>query len=164
MFDVNQLRLQIEALIAEYPDLADDEILRADMLDGSTDIKEVLAALFNSVDDNKTMIVAITDRLQQLSARRARFARRVEFLRGLMLQVMQSADLKKIELVEATLSQRNVPPQIVGEVNADALPDDLCTIKREPNRTKIREALMERREIIGLALSNSPPTLVVNVK
>src|SRR5258706_1709556 len=86
MFDVNQLRIWIEALIADFPDLADDELLRADMLDGSTDIREVLTALFNSVDDNKSMIAAVTYRMQELSARRARFARRVEFLRGLMLQ------------------------------------------------------------------------------
>lgn len=164
MFSVDQLRIQIEALIRDYPDLADDEMLRADMLDGSTNIQEVLTALFHSVDDNKMMVEATTARLQELTERRARFTRRVEFLRELMLQVLQSANLKKLELAEATLSQRNVAPQIVGEVDPEALPDDLCRIKREADRTAIREALLANRKLPGLGLSNSPPTLTINVK
>jgi hypothetical protein len=164
MFNIDQLRRDIEALIRDYPDLGEDEILRADMLDGETDMRSVLTMLFNTVDDNKTMIEAVTARLQQLSARRARFARRVEFLRELMLKILQAADLKKIELAEATLSQRAVPPQIVGEIDVEQLPDDLVRIKREPDRTAIREALLARREVPGLALSNSPPSLLVNAK
>jgi hypothetical protein len=164
MFNIDQLRRDIEALIREYPDLGEDEILRADMLDGETDLRSVLTMLFNTVDDNKAMIAAITERLQQLSARRARFGRRVEFLRELMLKILQSAQLRKIELPEATLSQRTVPPQIVGEVDADALPDDLCIIRREPNRNAIREALLNDRAVPGLSLSNSPPALLVNAR
>jgi hypothetical protein len=164
MFNIDQLRRDIEALIRDYPDLGEDEILRADMLDGETDMRSVLTMLFNSVDDNKTMIEAITARLQQLSERRARFGRRVDFLRELMLKILQAADLKKIELAEATLSQRAVPPQIVGEIDVEQLPDDLVRIKREPDRTAIRAALLQRREVPGLALSNSPPSLLVNAK
>jgi hypothetical protein len=164
MFNIDQLRHDIEALLREFPDLADDEILRADMLDGETDITTVLTELFRTVDDNKSMIEAMTSRLQELSARRARFGRRVEYLRELMLRVLQSANLKKLELPEATLSQRAVPPAVIGEVDVDALPDDLVRITREPNKTAIREALLAHREVPGLALSNSPPSLAVRVK
>lgn len=164
MFDIDQLRIQIEALIRDYPDLAEDEMLRADMLDGSTDLREVLTALFHSIDDNKIMVDAVEERLRELMGRRGRFNRRVEFLRELMLKLLQSANLKKIELGEATIYQKNVPPQIVGEVDVDALPDDLVRIKREANRTAIREALLQHREVPGLALSNSPPTLTINAK
>lgn len=163
-FNVDQLRIQIEALIRDYPDIADDEVLRGDMLDAETDIKAVLTSLFNTADDTKMMIQAITLRLQELSERRARFARRVDFLRELMLKILQSADLKKIELPEATLSQRAGTPQIIGGIDADGLPDDLVRIKREPDLVKIRDALLARREVLGLFLSNSPPTLMVKVK
>jgi hypothetical protein len=164
MFNVDELRRHIEALIREFPDLAEDEMLRIDMLDGETDIRRVMTSLFHDVDDNKSKIVAITVRLQELSARRERFGRRVDFLRQLMLKILQSAELSKIELAEATLSQRAVAPQVIGELDVDALPDDLVKVTRAPDKTKIREALLAHREVPGLALSNSPPTLVVNVK
>ena len=164
MFDVDQLRLQIEAVLRDYPELADDEILRADMLDGATDIEAVLTSLFRSSSRDKSMADAITARIDQMSARRARFKSRVEFARSLMLKVLQSADRKKFELPEATLSQRASQPQIVGEVSGDDLPDDLVRISREPDRVKIREALLARREVPGLTLSNSPPTLAVNTR
>ncbi|MET3995008.1 hypothetical protein ABID65_006674 [Bradyrhizobium sp. S3.9.2] len=164
MFSIDQLRLDIERLLLDYPDLADDEILRADMLDGETNIKDVLTTLVAAIDDHKTLTEAISARTQQLAGRRARFARRTEFLRELVLKVLQAADLKKIELAEATLSQRATQPQIIGEVEADQLPDELCKITREPSRTKIREALLKGEVIPGLALSNSPPTLTINTK
>lgn len=164
MFNVDQLRLDIEALLREFPDLGEDEILRADMLEGQTDLREVLTHLFNVVDDNKTMIEATTMRLRQLSERRARFARRVDFLRGLMLKILQSADLGKVELAVATISQRAGTPQIIGEVAVADLPDDLCHLKREADGAKIRAALVNGREIPGLVLSNAPPTLVVNAR
>jgi hypothetical protein len=164
MFNIDELRNSIESLLRDYPDLADDEILRADMLDGETNIKDVLTTLVQAVDDHKTLTEAITARTQQLAGRRARFARRAEFLRELILKILQAADLKKIELAEATLSQRAAPPQIVGEVNAELLPDSLCKITREPSRTKIREALLNGDIVPGVVLSNSPPTLTINTK
>jgi hypothetical protein len=164
MFNVDELRNHIEALLREYPDLADDELLRADMLSGETNIEEVLTELFRTGNRSAKMVEVQTKELADLKTRRSRFERRVEFLRELMLRVLQSANLKKIELPLVTLSQRNPPPQVIGEVDADALPDDLVRIIREPNKTAIREALLEGREVPGLVLSNSPPALTVRAK
>jgi hypothetical protein len=163
-FNLEQLRLDLKNALLRYPDLADDEILRADTLEGATDIKEALTALVLAVSENRTMADALTTRLEELTDRRARFARRVELLREMILSVLQAANLKKLELPEATVSQRASPPQIIGEVSADALPDDLVRIKREPNKTAIREALLAHREVPGLYLSNSPPALTIKVK
>src|SRR4051812_19010471 len=98
MFNIDELRTAIETLLRDYPDLAEDEMLRADMLDGETDIRTVMTALLQAVDNNKFMAGAISARIAELTARKARFARRIEFLRGLILKVLQSADLKRFEL------------------------------------------------------------------
>jgi hypothetical protein len=164
MFSIDQLRLDIEALIREYPDLAEDEMLRADMLDGETDMRNVLSALFNAVDDNRSMIEAIKYRQQQLKERQARMARRVDFLRSLMLKVLQSANLRKVELAEATLSQRATQPQIIGEPSVDDLPRELLRVTVEPDRVKIREALIAGQTVPGVVLSNAPPTLSINAR
>ena len=76
MFNVDELRRQVEALIRDYPELEEDEVLRADMLDAETDLKGALALLVKTTSNNKLMIEAISHRLAELTARKARFARR----------------------------------------------------------------------------------------
>jgi hypothetical protein len=163
-FDVDQLRLSIEALLRDYPDLGEDEILRADMLDAETEIGSVLASLYAAVDEDWSDIDKLDRQIDERKARKARLARRVEFLRALMLKVLQSANLKKFRLPEATLSQRASQPQIVGEPDVDTLPPDLVRVTIEPNRAAIREALMNGQDVPGLFLSNAPPALSINVK
>jgi hypothetical protein len=163
-FDIDQLRRAVEALRHDNPELADDEVLRADMLEGATDLFSALTTLVDASADAQAMMAAMTERLKALSARRANFGRRVDGLRSLMLTLLQAADLPKIVLPDATLSQRKGVPQIVGEVDADKLPDDLCRIKREPDLDAIRAALSDHREVPGLALSNAPPTLMIKVR
>jgi hypothetical protein len=161
-FDVDQLRLDIEALIRDYPELTEDETLRADMLDAETGLNDALALLTKDIKLSEWMVAGIIKDRAELSARKTRLLLRVELLRGLILKVLQSADLKKVMLPSVTLSQAATPPQIVGQPDADTLPDDLVRIRREPNLTAIREALMERRELPGLSLSNAPPHLVIS--
>jgi DNA repair exonuclease SbcCD ATPase subunit len=164
MFNVDELRRRIEALIRDNEDLADDEVLKLDMLEGETDIYSVLTELFNASAETVTMMRAITERLQTLSERRARFGRRVDHLRDLMLMVLQSAELQKIELPDATLSQRAGTQKVIGEADVAALPDELCRVKREPDLVAIKARLLDHREVPGLSLSNAPPVLMVKVK
>jgi hypothetical protein len=162
--DANAVRLEIENLILRFPEIAQDEILRADMLDGETSISDVMTDLIRMGEDARAMREATKDQLANLKARGERFDRRLEFSRALMMSIMNAADLRKFELPEGTIFMRNNPQQIVGEVDGDKLPDDLVRIERKPDRTKIKEALKEGRALPGLALSNSPPSIVVTVK
>jgi hypothetical protein len=164
MFDIDRLRLDIETLLREFPELSQDDDLRADMLDAETDIMGALTKLLRGVDHDRTMIAAVAARVSELTARKARFAHRVEVFRGLILKVMQSADLKKVELPDATLSQRAGQPQIVGEPDIETLPDEFIRVTREADRGAIRRALLDHREVSGLALSNAAPILAINVK
>jgi hypothetical protein len=161
MFNIDELRRQIEALIRDNPDMMEDEYLRVDMLDGETDIKGALTALVAEVGYSEAIVEALAQRMQKYTARKARIAHRAEVLRELILKVLQSADLKKIELAEATLSQTKRPPQIIGEPDADELPDELVKIKREPDKAKIRAALLAGVTVPGVVLSNSAPGLTI---
>jgi hypothetical protein len=93
-----------------------------------------------------------------------RFDRRIEFTRALMLSILSTAELRKVELPEATLFLRNNPQQLVGIADGDKLPDDLVRIERKPDKAKIKEALQAGRVLDGLTLSNAPPSIVVAVK
>jgi Gp157 protein len=162
--ETNTLRAILEGMIRDNPDMADDETLRADMLDGETNLIPLLTEIHRQIDDATAMWVGTANRLNELSSRKARFEKRVEFYRALVLKLLQSADLRKVELPECTLSLRNNPPQLLITAVAGELPDDLVKIKREPDRVKIRAALENGREVPGFYLNNAPPTLTVRVK
>jgi hypothetical protein len=157
------LRLEIETLRRQH-DLDDDEDLRADMLEAETSLNDQLLLLARGLDDAKGLVEGTASRLAELSARKARFERRIEFFRELIAKLMESAGTRKIELPEVTLSMRNNPQRVVGDPDPDMLPDDLVKIVRTVSKTRIKEAIEQGREVPGCFLSNAPPSLVVRVK
>lgn len=158
------LRSQIEALLREYPDLADDEILRADMLEGETDLREIVTSINRMVEDAKALRDGTQGRVDDLLGRKGRFQKRIDFGRDLIRQILEAAQVTKLELPEVTASLRNSAPQLIGDPDPDVLPDELVKIARSPDRKKIREAL-ERGDLVpGCVLSNAPPSLMLKVK
>lgn len=164
MMNIEQLKLDIRNVLLRFPDLAEDTEFLEDTLEGATTIKETLTALLHEVDENKFMTDGIDRRLGELSERKARFVRRVEMVREMILAVMQAANMKKIELSEATLSQRASQPALIGEGDPETLPDEFVRVRRELNRTAIRDALKDGREVPGFYLNNSPPGLTVRAR
>jgi hypothetical protein len=162
--DVEQLRLRIEALRRDYPDLDTDEVLLSDMLEGATDIATVLTELHRHIDDAKALRDGTAERLDELKDRKTRFDRRMQFYRDLILRVLETANLRKVELPEATLSLRNNPPQLIGDPDPNELPDEFVKVRREPDKAAIRSALEAGRAVPGFVLNNAPPSLTIRVK
>lgn len=162
--DADLLRIEIESLIRQFPEIAEDEILRADMLDGETSISDVLTSLVRMGEDARAMRDGTKERLEELKARGERFTRRIDFARALIFKILEAANLRKMEMPEATVYLRNNPPQLVGDPDGDKLPDELVKITRAPDKKKIKEALQNGVTLEGLSLSNSPPSVVVTVR
>ncbi|QOZ68859.1 siphovirus Gp157 family protein [Bradyrhizobium arachidis] len=162
--EVDALRLEIEKLARDYPEIAEDEVLRADMLDADTSLVDVLTALIRLGEDARTLRDGTKQQQENLKARADRFGRRLEFTRALMLSILNAAALRKVELPEATVYLRNNPQQLIGEPDADALPDEFVKIKRTADRAAIKAALQAGRELPGLQLSNASPSIMVMVK
>lgn len=158
----DEIKRTIEFLLAAYPEMGEDEALRIGMIEGETDAFEFLSKLTRKIGEAKALTEGTDLYIKELRERTARVDRRIEGLRFLAFKVMEAADLKKAELPEATLSIRNGVPKVVITDEA-ALPDILCRIKREPDKTKIKE-LLERGPVNGAVLSNAEPTLSIRVK
>jgi Siphovirus Gp157 len=161
---VNTLRLHIEALLRDYPMLADDEILRADTLDGATDIGEIVTEVHRLIEDAKALRDGTQARMDDLIARRTRFQQRVDFGRDLILKIMESADIRKIELPEVTAYLKANPQQLIGDVDPNTLPDQYVKITRTVDRRAVREAFAHGEIIGGFQMSNAPPSLTLKVK
>jgi hypothetical protein len=156
------LRTEIAMLVNEHPEMADDEFLRADMLEGETPLHEVLTEINRMIEDARALRDGTKSRLDDLNQRRARMDRRMEFGRKLIEKILLAADLKRVELPEATISLRNGQRSLIGD-GVD-LPDEFVKLTRAPDRVKIREALEAGQEVPGYALSNAAPQLTIRVK
>lgn len=156
------VRQQIANLLHLYPELAEDEDLRLDMIEAETDANALFSAIVAQVieaDKNATGLKAYEARFRE---RRARMERRVERLRELGFRIMEAADIRKVELPEATLSIRNGAQQVVI-TDESKLPDDLCKIERSPKKTEIKDALKSGTEVPGAELSNGAPSLSIRM-
>lgn len=157
------IRHQIENLAISYPELAEDEDWSL-VLTSETDLDEMLTKLVRNIDDAKALIDGTKGRLDELQARKDRFARRIEAYRALILKLMQAAELPKRELPEATISVRAAGQKVVI-TDEDALPDLACKFIRKPDMAKIKELLTDETAVCaGAVLSNGGETLTIRIK
>lgn len=162
---VEQLQREIENLYVQFPQLRDDdEMLRVDTLEGATNLKEMASVILQAIADQRALYDGTKLRADELKSRQDRFKMRGEFLRAMLLRILQHAGARKLELPEATVSVKAGTPQIIGEPDPAKLPDQFVRVTREADRVKIRTALMNGFEIDGVTLSNSEPTLAVHVR
>jgi hypothetical protein len=162
--DPGAIRQQIENLKLCHPGIMDDDEAWLMTLESETSFNDLLTTIVRRIEDTKALVIGTKDRFEELKARKDRFEQRVESLRNLAFKLMSAAELAKIELPEATLSLRAGTQQLVGDADAKELPDSLCKISRDLDRTKIKDALKTGQAVEGFQLSNSPPSLTIRIK
>lgn len=158
--DAALVQRQIASLQEAFPELADDETLRADVIEGETDLHQVLSRIAAAALDAKAMQGAIAERLDALKARDASAKRREEAFRALAHRLMDAAKQRKLILPEATLSITKVAPGVVI-TQPDLIPESFCRVKVEPNKTAIKEALKAGTSVPGAVLGNGSETLQI---
>jgi len=158
-YDIDMLKRTIELLLERYPELKEDEDLKNDMLEGTTDFHETMERLLRKTQDSIYLAKACQEAERDIYSRRERFEKRVAFGRELMKRLMEAADTRKLEFPTATLSLMINPPQVLI-TNEDELPDEFFRIKKEPNKTLIKQAL-EKTDVRGATLSNGGTSIVI---
>ncbi len=153
-----------ERLLAAHPELADDQRTLMDTLEGESPLPDALAAVIRSAVEDEGMETALAGMIKDMQERRARFQARIATKRCLVCEAMQEAGLTSLVMPDFTASIRNGQQSVTGEADPASLPNHLVRIKREPNRTAIKEALKTGEIIEGYALSNGAPTLNVRTK
>lgn len=158
------VRQQIENLKVSHPELIEDDEAWLASLESETKFEELVTQLVRRIDDSKALAEGTAGRLTELQERKARMLHRMESLRNLLFKLMESAELAKLELPEATISVRKGTPQLIGDADPASLPDELCKISRSPDRTAIKEALKTGQTVPGFSLSNATPSLTIRIK
>ncbi|OKP79794.1 hypothetical protein BTE77_06810 [Ensifer adhaerens] len=158
--DVANLAAEIDALFAAYPDLAEDEQLRADMLDGETNMNAVLERLLTVEREANSLMTAIKLRQDDLSARKQRAERRKDAMRSLMLRLLKAANLPRAPLTEATISVAKGRDSV--EITDEAaVPKKFLKVTTTPDKTAIKAELDAGKKVKGAALKTGGETLSV---
>lgn len=153
---------QREALLAAYPELADDATALTDTLEGITYAPELIASFIRDAREDEAMAEAVSGMARDMSERKSRLTNRANRRREAALALMSAIDLPKIEQPDFTASIRNVPPK-VEIIDETALPDALCKTIRSPDKAAIKEALANG-PIAGAQLSNGGQSLTIRTK
>ncbi len=157
------IRMEIERFLAANPILEDDDMLRADMLEGSTSMHEAVQQMVRKVHERQALVVGLEHYIDTLKARLDRFELGVEGGRRIIFTLMNAAGLRSLQLPEATLSVGAGPTKVI--ITDDTkVPDAMCRIVREPNKTKIKQAINDGETVPGALLSNGEDRLTIRTK
>lgn len=160
--DVQLIELEIARLVEEYPDLANDADLRADMIEGSTAAYDVLDRILTRYREAEADGVAIDERIARLTLRQSQADNRAHAMRRLALRLMTAGDLRSVKLPEGTIS-RVKGREGVDVTDESMLPDWAFSVKvdKRPSRTAIKQALEAGIAVPGAALKIGEETLQV---
>jgi hypothetical protein len=161
--DLHYVQQEIAQLLVCHPELDEDEVLRTDSIEGQTTAFEFLAKIVRLIGSTQAIAGGTAEYVAELQERKARMERREQALRSLIFKVMNAADLRKIELPEATLSVRAGQPKVVI-VNEREIPSEFMRVTTAPDKTKIKAAMVAGEHVNGTALTNAEPTLAIRVK
>lgn len=151
---------EINALLADYPQLAEDEELFRDTLEGNTRFNEIMDRLLGEMRDNEMLAEASAQRIGKIRERQTRMTHRVQFYRGLMHRLLSLTGLKSVALGEAKVFVGKSQDKVII-TDESAIVDEYMVIKKEPNKTAIKKALKEGKNVPGAVLSNGGETIMV---
>lgn len=145
-------------------ELAEDDQLVADMIEGETDLHEMIGRVFLSIDEDQILITGVKERQKELADRKSRLEKRVNAIREMIGKAMEIGEISKLELPTATLSLRRVPLGLVVE-KEEQIPAEYF-VEQDPRLDKkiLLEALKDGEAVPGATLSNGGETLAIRRK
>jgi len=151
---------QVQALLNEHPELIGDEELKIDMLQGSTDFYELVEKIHRNIMENTALLHGLHELVDGLNKRKTALGSRIDFQRALIKRLMEAADQRSIDLPAAKISLGKSPAKVII-TDESAIPDEFVRVKREPNKTAIKEALVGGKDVPGATLSNGGTSLTI---
>jgi len=161
--EASMIERHIAAIIAEYPELEEDDALRADMLEGSTDLYDVLGRVLDHKLEARGFVQAIGVRKSDLAERHARWQRREDSMDNLMRRIMTAAGVDKVLLPEATVSLAKARNS-VEVTDIESLPQGTYSTERKADKATIKALLEGGEDIPGAQLVQGERTLTVRTK
>jgi Siphovirus Gp157 len=152
--------------LIEVHQIGDDDPALFDTLDGIADLPDRLRDLLRYRRQKLADAEALKSIIKDMQDRHARLQSSAEGIGRAVAHCMLLAGVKSLPAPDFTASVRYGQPPLSGAETLDPtkLPDRFVRIKREVNRTALRDALEAGENIEGVYLGNPQPTLTVRTK
>lgn len=152
----------VEQVRAWFPD--EDEANLADTIEGLSTVDDAIAAVVRAALVREATAKALGELIDGMTSRKGRLLAGAQSMRAAALNAMLECNIKKLQLPDMTVSasQSAMPKVIITE--AERIPEHLCRIRSEPNKTAICEALEAGQIVPGAMLGNRGPSLSVRTK
>lgn len=161
--DAKAVQAQINALLARYPEMAEDVELLTDMIEGETDLQRILEKAVAARQEAVCMAEAIKLREGDLTERRKRMERQADTIKRTIQTLMEVAGQDKITLPEATLSITAARIS-VNVTDLDALPQGFFKTERKALSKEIKAALEAGESVPGAELMMGDCGLMIRTK
>ena len=141
--------------------LRDDADLAANTIEGETNLHEVIARASERVAELETMQDGLEVMVAQLQSRYRRLQAQERLIRTAILEAMEIAGLRRLELEHATLSTKAVAPKL-ETTDESAIPSEWWR-PGDPRLDKkgLLDALKGGATIPGVGLSEPASTLQI---
>ncbi len=156
-----EARNAVGELLRAHPELAHDDQLREDMVEGSTSLPDVIRQLLLEATAAEAMAAGIKEAELALGLRKERLKHRAERIRATMLSLMQMAGMKKLPLPEGTVTVTLRPPEPIRPDSLDGIPEDFLKTKVELDWAAMKSAAKEGRTFDGLKWSNGTAQITI---
>ncbi|QNQ62486.1 siphovirus Gp157 family protein [Brucella sp. 6810] len=158
--DLASIEAQISELVSDNPELADDEELRVDMIDGETSAIEFLHRVYRRMRKAEALAEGAKSEKDDAAERQKRFEKQADGYKALSLAILNAADVEKLVTPFATYSV--LSPRTKAEVtDLDAIPQGFYRIEKKPDLKAIKSALEAGEKIPGAELSLGVHSLMI---
>lgn len=160
-----QIKIQGEAaraLLANFKDvIGDDDELSLTAVEGETSLIEMISAGVDRINEAEAHSQALDYQINALKLRQSRFDKQSERIKAAIHVAMGQAELRRLELPQATLSLRAVQPK-VEITDESAIPSKFWKAG-EPklDRKAVLDALKAKEDVPGAVLSNGGETIAI---
>lgn len=148
--------------------IGDDDQLLTDMLEGETNLIEILQKSADQIDEEEILIDGIKTRIQSLQERKHLCEARISRIRTLIEQaILIAGDERSYKLPNMTLSLKSAPQQIIIK-DETVIPSKFWIAQKPPapklDKKAIKTAIDEGENVTGCELDNGGYSLQIRRK
>jgi hypothetical protein len=143
--------------------IAEDDPDLLTLLEAESGLPERLTRMIRRARHLEAQAEALAGMIADMRERKARIEQQAEKLRQIATWAMAESGIPRVEQPDFTATVSRGQPAVVITDPA-AVPDSYCRIKREPNLTKIRQALGDNTRLAFAYLGNPGHRITVRTK
>lgn len=141
--------------------IGDDAETMRDTIEGETGLHEAIASVLDLMREDEMLATGISVMIETLEARKHRLDERMKRCRAAIEQAMSIGELTRMDLPEASLTLKRVPPNV--EITDEAKVPAEFWKAQDPKLDKaaLKAALKEGRAVEGATLGNGSVTVQI---